>query len=474
MYIPTKEEILLKEINKLSNREFKDIDEIFKEITGKDSFYNPKLPKGLSQIEIIQYFENTFQSIDQYKYLVGLGAYDHFIPPVVDELIRSEFLTSYTPYQAEISQGNLQAIWEFQSLISDLFNMDVCNSSHYDGATALSESLLMAYRIYPNKKAYKYIVANSIHPNYFNVLKTYSYPFDFTPIFLNFDKTGKIDLNILEKLSKDNDIFAVIIQSPNLFGIIEDINNIKNIIKDKLLILSILEPLAYFIIPKIENIDIVSANLQSFGIPLSFGGPYLGVIATKKEYIRQLPGRIIGKTIDKDNKTAFTMILQTREQHIKREKANSNICTNQGLMAIRNAIYLLSLGKNNLIKISKLNNLLINYLSEKLLNINKNIKVIFDSPVFNEMLLYIPNYNEIYLKLLNKNIVLGSNFKNLYFDNLHYQNLTNNLLSVLKETTHLKNLNPKNLIDNLSIICTTEKISINDINYITNHIINQI
>ncbi|MGC8734060.1 MAG: aminomethyl-transferring glycine dehydrogenase subunit GcvPA, partial [bacterium] len=396
MYIPTKQEILLKEISKLSNNDFNDINELFKEITGKDSFYSPNLPKPLSQIDIIQYFENNFKEIDQYKYLVGLGAYDHFIPPIVDELIRSEFLTSYTPYQAEISQGTLQAIWEFQSLISDLFNMDVCNSSHYDGATALSESLLMAYRIYPNKNANKYIVANSINPHYFNVLKTYSYPFNFIPIFLDFDKTGKIDLNKLEELSKDDNIFAVIIQSPNLFGIIEDINNIKNIIKNKLLILSILEPLAYFILPKIENVDIVSANLQSFGIPLSFGGPYLGVIATKKEYIRQLPGRIIGKTIDKDNNIAFTMILQTREQHIKREKANSNICTNQGLMAIRNAIYLLSLGKNNLIKIAKLNNLLINYLSEKLLNINKNIKLIFDYPVFNEMLFYIPNYNQIY------------------------------------------------------------------------------
>jgi len=285
MYIPTKEETLLNKINELADTNLKSIDEIFKEITGKDSFYKPNLNNPLSQIEIIEYFENVFKDIHLNKYFVGSGAYDHFVPPIVDELIRSEFLTSYTPYQAEISQGTLQAIWEFQSLISDLFNMDVCNSSHYDGATALSESLLMAYRIYSNKKAYKYIVPNSINPHYFNVLKTYSYPFDFMPIFLDFDETGKIDLNKLQELSKDEDIFAVIIQSPNLFGIIEDVNNIKNIIKDKVLILSILEPLAYFILPKVENVDIVSANLQSFGIPLSFGGPYLGVIATKKNIL---------------------------------------------------------------------------------------------------------------------------------------------------------------------------------------------
>jgi glycine dehydrogenase subunit 1 len=463
MYISTKQEILLNKINELANTNFKSIDEIFKEITGKDSFYKPNLNNPLSQIEVIEYFENLFKDISINKYFVGLGAYDHFIPPVVDDLIRSEFLTSYTPYQAEISQGTLQAIWEFQSLISDLFNMDVCNSSHYDGATALSESLLMAYRIYSNKKAYKYIVPNSINPHYFNVLKTYSYPFDFMPIFLDFDETGKIDINKLQELSKDEDIFAVIIQSPNLFGIIEDVNNIKNIIKDKVLILSILEPLAYFILPKIENVDIVSANLQSFGIPLSFGGPYLGVIATKKEYIRQLPGRIIGKTVDKDNNIAFTMILQTREQHIKREKANSNICTNQGLMAIRNTIYLLSLGKNNLIKIAKLNNLLINYLAQELISINKNIKLIFESPVFNEMLFYIPNYNEIYSKLLNKNIVFGTNLRKLYFDNLHYQNLINNLKVVFSQ---IKEMKDENIFDNLSIIATTEKISINDVHNI--------
>jgi len=463
MYIPTKQEILLNKINELANTNFKSIDEIFKEITGKDSFYKPNLSNPLSQIEVIEYFENLFKDIPINKYFVGLGAYDHFIPPIVDELIRSEFLTSYTPYQAEISQGTLQAIWEFQSLISDLFNMDVCNSSHYDGATALSESLLMAYRIYSNKKAYKYIVPNSINPHYFNVLKTYSYPFDFMPIFLDFDEAGKIDLNKLQELSKDEDIFAVIIQSPNLFGIIEDVNSIKNIIKDKVLILSILEPLAYFILPKIENVDVVSANLQSFGIPLSFGGPYLGVIATKKEYIRQLPGRIIGKTVDKDNNIAFTMILQTREQHIKREKANSNICTNQGLMAIRNAIYLLSLGKDNLIKIAKLNNLLINYLAQELISLNKNIKLIFESPVFNEMLFYIPNYNEIYSKLLNKNIVFGTNLRKLYFDNLHYQNLINNLKVVFSE---IKEMKGENIFDNLSIIATTEKISINDIHNI--------
>jgi glycine dehydrogenase subunit 1 len=465
MYIPTKEETLLNKINELADTNLKSIDEIFKEITGKDSFYKPNLNNPLSQIEIIEYFENVFKDIHLNKYFVGSGAYDHFVPPIVDELIRSEFLTSYTPYQAEISQGTLQAIWEFQSLISDLFNMDVCNSSHYDGATALSESLLMAYRIYSNKKAYKYIVANSINPHYFNVLKTYSYPFDFMPIFLDFDETGKIDLNKLQELSKDEDIFAVIIQSPNLFGVIEDVNNIKNknIIKDKILILSILEPLAYFVLPKIENVDIVSANLQSFGIPLSFGGPYLGVIATKKEYIRQLPGRIIGKTVDKDNNIAFTMILQTREQHIKREKANSNICTNQGLIAIRNAIYLLSLGKNNLIKIAKLNNLLINYLAQELISLNKNIKLIFESPVFNEMLFYIPNYNEIYSKLLNKNIVFGTNLRKLYFDNLHYQNLINNLKVVFSQ---IKEIKGENIFDNLSIIATTEKISINDIHSI--------
>lgn len=455
MYIPHTTEDIEKARRILG---IKEIDDIFREITNREEFFDPKeLGKPLPQQKIIDYFENR-SNIKRYKYFVGSGAYDHFIPPIVDSLVRSEFLTSYTPYQAEVSQGVLKIIWDFQSLICEILDQDVCNSSHYDGATAAAEAVLMAKRIYSkiNENANKFLIANSVHPTYLNVIQTYTSNLNLHPVFIEFDEKGKLNIEkLMENINED--VFAVVIQSPNFFGVIEeDVSAIKNIVGDKITVLITTNPFVYFLIhpsggmgAPSPKVDIVAANLQPFGIPLSFGGPYLGVIATRMEHIRNLPGRIIGQTVDKDGKTAYTMILQTREQHIRREKATSNICTNQGLMAIRNTIYLMSMGKDNLIKIAQKNYTNIRFLMTKI-NEEKLGKVVFEN-VFNEALFYIPNYTKVYKEIKDKcNVIFGINLSKF---KLHKEMIDN-----------LRKVGINHHLDDLAIICTTEKYSKQEIN----------
>lgn len=452
MYIPHSKQ----DIEKLKKElKINSVEELFSILTGEEKFWNPvDLGKHYSQQELIQFFEQ--EAIPDYSVLVGAGAYDHFIPPIVDSLIRSEFLTSYTPYQAEISQGTLKAIWDFQSLICEIFDQEVCNSSHYDGATASAEAVLMAKRIYSktNPKANKYIIANSVNPIYSSVIKTYTQNINIHHSFVNFNKDGKIDLEDLQT-KIDESVFAVIVQNPNFFGVIEsDIKQIKKIIGDRILILIVSNPFLYFLVHPPE-VDIVAANLQPFGIPLSFGGPYLGVIATSMKNIREMPGRIIGQTIDKNGKTAYTMILQTREQHIRREKATSNICTNQGLMAIRNTIYLLSMGKNNLIKVAQKNYTNIRYLLQKL----HNIALPIFEDVFNEALIFVPNYQKIYDQMKNDHKVLFGVSLNRFHAIDHIIN-------------NFKKIGINYDISNLALICTTEKYSKNKLDQFVNHIKN--
>ncbi|MCS7165218.1 MAG: aminomethyl-transferring glycine dehydrogenase subunit GcvPA [Candidatus Calescibacterium sp.] len=433
------------------------VDDIFQKITGKTNFFEPiELGEKLSQQELLYYFDEKLSGLKKYHYLVGCGAYDHFIPPVVDALMRSEFITSYTPYQPEISQGVLKAIWDFQSYVCEIFDMDVCNSSHYDGATAAAEAVLMAKRIYSkiNPHAYKYIVLNSLHPNYIRVIQTYAESIELKPVFADFDQYGKADLSSLENLI-DNDTFAIVIQNPNFWGVIENnIDKIKELVKQKIVILVTANPFVYFLIDP-PKVDIVAASLQPFGIPLNFGGPYIGVIATSMENIRNLPGRIIGQTIDKDGKIAYTMILQTREQHIRREKATSNICTNQGLMAIRNLIYLMTMGKSNLIKVAKKNYTNIRFFISRLkeLGIAKNI---FED-IFNEALIYVPSYTEMYNQMKDKySIILGVSLNKL------------NLLQ--SQVENLRKIGIDYDLKDLAIICTTEKYSKQQLDQFCNYL----
>ncbi|MFN4220190.1 MAG: aminomethyl-transferring glycine dehydrogenase subunit GcvPA [bacterium] len=438
MYIPHKSQDIQKIKDFLG---IESVDEIFYEITGKNEFFEPvNLGEPLSQQEIIEYFRS--KAPRDYVYFLGAGAYDHFIPPIVDALLRSEFVTSYTPYQAEVSQGTLKIIWDFQSLICEIFGQEVSNSSHYDGATATAEAILMAKRIYQkiDPKANKIIVSNSLHPSYIEVIKTYTEVWNIEKVFVDFDKQGKVDLEALEKKLSE-DVFAVVIQNPNFWGVIEDkVDEIKKIIGEKFLILVVMNPFVYFLFDP-PKVDIVAANLQPFGIPLSFGGPYLGVIASSMKYIREMPGRIIGKTVDKEGKEAYTMILQTREQHIRREKATSNICTNQGLMAIRNTIYLMAMGKTNLIKVAQKNYTNIRFFAEQFSHIGK---MLFND-VFNESLFHIPNYEKIYNLFKSKGVILGISLDKLNINPYQLENL--------------KKIGIGNNLQELVLICTTEKIS---------------
>lgn len=387
-FIPyTKKEIeeMMKDLGISSlDKLFEDIPD---EIKIKDEL---NLPKPSSELGIKSEIENIFSFNNLPKRIfLGGGAYNHFIPSTVNYVLnRGEFYTSYTPYQPELSQGMLQSLFEFQSVLSDLTGADITNASMYDGATSLVEAVFMAERI-KNKK--RVLIANSLNPEYQEVLKTYLKPRDLKVDYIDFKDDGTIDFNTLEEKSKKS-FSALVIQSPNYFGIIEDIEKISKIVKDKdgLFILSITEMISLGLLrPPFElGVDVLTGEAQSFGIPLSYGGPYLGIFQTKKEYIRDVPGRIIGETVDRNGKRCFVMTLRTREQDIRREKAKSNICTNNSLNAIATLVYLATVGPKGLKKIAEINYKKAHYFKKRL--IDEGFKITFNAPFFNEVVVNLP------------------------------------------------------------------------------------
>jgi glycine dehydrogenase subunit 1 len=307
-----------------------------------------KIVGAASEIELQAVFEGlaTRNTAASKPSFLGAGAYSHYSPTVVDHLIqRSEFFTAYTPYQPEISQGTLQAIFEFQTLVCQLTGMDVANASMYDGSTGLAEAVLMAERITRRSKV---IASSAVHPEYLDVVHTYVQhagidfeKFDFDPA------TGVTNIDSIAGL--DDKTAAIVVQSPNFFGCIEDLRLLaeKAHAVGALLIVAVTEAISFGLLrsPASCGADIVVAEGQSFGIPLSFGGPYLGLFATKEKYARQIPGRLVGEAVDKEGRRGFVLTLATREQHIRREKATSNICTNEGLIALAATIYLETMGR---------------------------------------------------------------------------------------------------------------------------------
>ena len=283
-----------------------------------------------------------------YASFLGAGAYRHYRPVIIDSLVqRGEFLTSYTPYQAEITQGTLQAIFEFQTMIAELTGMDVANASMYDGSTGAAEAVMMAVRVTGRHKA---VVAATVHPEYREVLATYAKHQGLPATLVGYDnETGRIDLAALEAAVTE-ETAAVLVQSPNFFGVIEDIPAIADIAhaKGALLIVSIAEAISLGIVRPPVEADIVAMEAQSFGVALSYGGPFCGVIAAKEQYVRQMPGRLAGQTVDGAGNRGFVLTLATREQHIRREKATSNICTNQALVALMATIFLTVYGKEGM------------------------------------------------------------------------------------------------------------------------------
>ena len=314
-----------------------------------------KVPRQMAESEIVDWFrERSRENGDGYATFLGAGAYSHYRPVIIDSLIsRGEFLTAYTPYQAEISQGTLQSIFEFQTMICELTGMEVANASMYDGSTAATEAAMMAVRLTGRRSV---LVARSVHPEYREVLTTYARNQGLPLVETSFDDDGRIDLAALEKAITP-DTACVLIQSPNFFGTIEDVAAIAEIAHKHgaLLAVSIAEAISLGIVEPPRQADIIAMEAQSFGVPLGFGGPYCGVIATRKKFVRQMPGRLVGQTTDRNGKRGFVLTLATREQHIRREKATSNICTNQALIALMANIFMTIYGKVGLRELAKQN-----------------------------------------------------------------------------------------------------------------------
>ncbi len=372
------------------------------------------LPPPLSEIELkkeLLVLSEKNADLLHYTSFLGAGAYDHYIPSVVEHMVsRSEFYTAYTPYQAETSQGMLQSIYEFQSMICELTGMEAANASMYDGASATAEAAMMAIRITKRKEI---LVSRALHPNYRMVLKTYLQGIGITIKEIPF-KDGVTDL---DALSISDNTAAVIIQQPNFFGCIEELSAISAIAKKfgALFIVSV-DPISMGILksPGELGADIVIGEGQSLGNSLSFGGPYLGLFATRKEHVRQMPGRLVGATVDAQEKRGYCLTLQTREQHIKRERATSNICTNQALCALAATVYLSVIGKEGLRKLAELCLQKAHYAQREITKI-KGFSSPFTAPFFKEFVVKAPVSAEKILKgLLKEKIIGGLELGNYY------------------------------------------------------------
>ncbi len=342
----------------------------------------------------------------QVKTFLGAGSYPHHIPEAVRQLLlRSEFYTAYTPYQPEISQGTLQAIYEYQTLVTRLLGMEVANASMYDGATSLAEALLMAIRVTRRKKV---AVSRLIHPHYRRVVETYLLASGHEILYLPALADGTTDLSATGDLSE---LAAVAVQSPNFYGCIENLaaaGETAHADPKTLFIVTFTEPLAYGLLtpPGEFGADIVCGEGQSLGLPQSFGGPGLGMFASRNKYVRSMPGRLVGQTVDKDGKRGFVLTLATREQHIRRERATSNICSNEGLCALASAMYMACLGRTGIRELARLNHDKAEYLKAGLKAAGAEIP--FAAPTFNEFVAKLPpGFGEKHARLLEKNIVAG-------------------------------------------------------------------
>ncbi len=351
---------------------------------------------------------------------LGAGAYSHYSPTVVDYIIqRSEFFTSYTPYQPEVTQGTLQYIFEFQTLVAQLTGMDVANASMYDGSTSMAEAFLMAQRV---TKRDKVVVADTVHPEYLEVAKTYTQHGELELATIGFDQeSGRIKLDDLTA-KLDEKCAALVIQSPNFFGCIEDLQTLADQAHavGALLIVVVTEAISFGLLktPGECGADIVVAEGQSFGVPLSYGGPYVGLFATKEKYVRQMPGRLVGIAYDANGNRGFVLTLATREQHIRREKATSNICTNQGLIALAATVYMETMGRRGLQEVALQNAQKAAYAARKIAALD-GFSLPFSAARFNEFVVRSPNSAESILKRLldEKGIIGGLALSRYYNDN---------------------------------------------------------
>ena len=365
-----------------------------------------EIPRQMGESEIVDYFKAAAaKNANGYASFLGAGSYRHYRPVVVDSLVqRGEFLTSYTPYQAEITQGTLQAIFEFQTMICELTGMDIANASMYDGSTGAAEAVMMAIRVTGRDDV---LVARTAHPEYREVMHTYAQHQGHDAREVGYGPDGRVDLEALEQAVTE-ETACVLVQSPNFFGAIEDIPTIAQIAHKKgaLLVVSIAEAVSLGIVRPPVEADIVSMEAQSFGVALSYGGPYCGVLAAKEKYLRQMPGRLVGETKDTQGRRGFVLTLSTREQHIRREKATSNICTNQALVALMATIYMTVYGKQGIRELATQNLAKANYAAD---TIGRQGKLLFaDTPRFHEFVLQTDEPAErLNARLLESKIIGG-------------------------------------------------------------------
>jgi glycine dehydrogenase subunit 1 len=391
------------------------INDLFSHIPGEYRLQRDlEVPGPLAESEIVQYFKaRSAENAAGFATFLGAGAYNHYRPVVIDALVsRGEFFTAYTPYQAEIAQGTLQAIFEFQTMIAELTGMEVANASMYDGSTAVPEAVMMAVRITGRHRA---VVARSVHPEYREVLATYTRNQSLPVETISFGEDGRVDAAAIER-SVTSETACVVIQSPNFFGIIEDVAAIAEIAhrKGALLVVAIAEAVSLGIVKPPAEADIVAMEAQSFGVPLGFGGPYAGVIATKERFVRQMPGRLVGETRDKNGKRGFVLTLSTREQHIRREKATSNICTNQALVALMATIFMTVYGREGLKELAIQNLAKTAYAARRFRE--SGADVLFDgAPRFNEFVAVTQQDARVLNdKLLEQQIIGGFPLRKLY------------------------------------------------------------
>lgn len=366
-------------------------------VSGTDAFFEQipdalklnrplDLPAPLTEIELEEEISTKAaknSNLSSHTCFMGGGAYDHFIPAVVDEVVsRGEFYTAYTPYQAEASQGSLQAFFEFQTMICQLTGMDVSNASMYEGGTAVSEAAFMAMR--QTRRHEKVVILGSVHPEYRHVLETFLSNLQGELVVVETPE-GTADLDLVSS-AIDDKTACLIVQQPNFFGCLEDVEELCKIAHENgaLAVVSV-DPMSLGMLkrPAEYGADIVVAEGQSLGIPLQYGGPYLGILACRQEFMRKMPGRLIGQTVDRNGKRCFVLNLQAREQHIRREKATSNICTNQGLLALRATVFMAAMGPNGMREAAELCFHKSHYAAEKMTSID-GIELMFDRPFFKE------------------------------------------------------------------------------------------
>ena len=363
------------------------LDQLFDMIPAEYRLDRPlDVPGALGEMDLTTHVGSLLgrnQGADVRPCFLGGGSYDHFIPAVVDSLSsRGEFYTAYTPYQPEASQGTLQAVFEYQTLIAELTGMDVSNASLYDGGSAVAEAVLMALTV--SRKAGRVVVAGTVHPEYRAILSTYLANLEPEIVTVPVEG-GRVDAGAFAEALTD-DTAAVVLQQPNFFGQLDDVEAMVDAAHDRgaLAVVSV-DPISLGLLkrPGGYGADIVVAEGQGLGNPMSYGGPYLGIIACRDEYVRKMPGRIVGQTTDRNGKRCWVLTLQTREQHIRREKATSNICTNQGLYALRASIYLAFVGPTGLRQAAELSTRKAHYAADRLAGV-PGLKLAFDGPFFKE------------------------------------------------------------------------------------------